>query len=34
LHSLRAVGDILQYYDIDKKIPAFGFGAAIPPLVG
>jgi hypothetical protein len=22
----------LQYYDTDKQIPAFGFGAAIPPM--
>ena len=29
---MRAIGDILQYYDSDKKIPAFGFGAYIPPL--
>jgi len=25
------VGSILQYYDSDKMIPAFGFGATIPP---
>jgi hypothetical protein len=32
LHSLRAIGDILQYYDSDKQIPAFGFGAFIPGM--
>lgn len=31
LKAIRSVGDILQYYDSDKKIPAFGFGACIPP---
>ena len=31
MHSLRAIGEILQYYDSDKKIPAYGFGANIPP---
>ena len=25
------MGNILQYYDSDKKIPTFGFGAAVPP---
>lgn len=25
------MGSILQYYDSDKQIPVFGFGAAIPP---
>jgi len=25
------VGDILQYYDSDKEIPAYGFGASIHP---
>jgi hypothetical protein len=27
---LRAVGGILQYYDSDKSIPAYGFGATFP----
>ncbi|CAG9323477.1 unnamed protein product [Blepharisma stoltei] len=30
-HALKAVGDILQYYDSDKKIPVYGFGAKLPP---
>jgi len=25
------VGNILQYYDSDKQIPTFGFGAQVPP---
>lgn len=29
--AIRAVGDILQYYDSDKRIPVFGFGAKLPP---
>jgi hypothetical protein len=29
---LRAIGEILQYYDSDKKIPAYGFGANIQPV--
>lgn len=31
LSALKSVGKILQYYDSDKKIPCFGFGAAVPP---
>jgi hypothetical protein len=31
LNAIRSVGSILQYYDSDKQIPAFGFGASIPP---
>jgi len=31
LNAIKSVGSILQYYDHDKQIPAFGFGAAIPP---
>lgn len=31
LKAIRSVGDILQYYDSDKKIPTLGFGACIPP---
>ena len=26
------MGEILQYYDTDKKIPVFGFGAKVPPV--
>ena len=29
--AIRAVGDIVQDYDSDKKFPALGFGARIPP---
>ena len=29
LQALRAVGNILQYYDSDKEIPAYGFGAKV-----
>lgn len=31
LQAIRAVGEVLQYYDSDKKIPVFGFGARLPP---
>lgn len=31
LNAIRSVGNILQYYDADKQIPALGFGGAIPP---
>lgn len=31
LNAIKSVGNILQYYDSDKQIPVFGFGAAIPP---
>ena len=27
LQAIQQVGTILQYYDSDKSIPAFGFGA-------
>ena len=30
LHAIRAVGDILQYYDSQKHIPVFGYGATMP----
>ena len=30
LQALKAVGGILQYYDQDKMIPAYGFGAQLP----
>lgn len=33
VEAIRAVGEILIYYDSDKKIPALGFGAKIPPLM-
>ena len=33
LRALRSVGNILQYYDDDKKIPAYGFGANIIPTL-
>ncbi|XP_005994463.1 copine-6 [Latimeria chalumnae] len=31
LKALSAVGEICQDYDSDKRFPAFGFGARIPP---
>nr|XP_045011340.1 copine-6 isoform X2 [Jaculus jaculus] len=31
LQALRTVGGICQDYDSDKRFPAFGFGARIPP---
>ncbi|CAG9334665.1 unnamed protein product [Blepharisma stoltei] len=31
VQAIKAVGDILQYYDSDKRIPAYGFGARLPP---
>lgn len=30
IQALRSVGGILQYYDSDKSIPAYGFGALLP----
>ena len=33
LHAIRAVGDILQYYDSKKHIPVFGYGANLPGSV-
>ena len=32
LQAVQQVGTILQYYDSDKSIPAFGFGAQVPPV--
>jgi hypothetical protein len=32
VRAIEQVGNILQYYDADKQIPAFGFGAEIPPM--
>ena len=29
VQAIRGVGDILQYYDSDKEIPTYGFGANI-----
>lgn len=29
--AIRAVGDILAYYDTDERFPAYGFGAKLPP---
>lgn len=29
--AIRAVGDILAFYDSDERFPAFGFGAKLPP---
>ena len=29
MQAIRAVGDILQYYDSDKEIPTYGFGANV-----
>ena len=34
LKAIRAVGDVLQYYDSDKAIPAYGFGGVVPPTQG
>ena len=31
IQAIRGVGDILQYYDSDKRVPVFGFGAKMPP---
>ncbi|XP_072357645.1 copine-6-like isoform X2 [Scyliorhinus torazame] len=31
LKALTAVGEICQDYDSDKKFPAYGFGARVPP---
>ena len=31
LNAIKSVGNILQYYDSDKQIPVFGFGAIVPP---
>lgn len=33
LQAISSVGDILQYYDKEKQIPALGFGAAISPYL-
>lgn len=31
IQAIKSVGEILQYYDSDKKIPVYGFGAKLPP---
>jgi len=31
IQAITAVGEILQYYDSDKRIPVYGFGAKLPP---
>ena len=31
LQAISSVGKILQYYDSNKKLPVFGFGAKLPP---
>lgn len=31
IQAIRSVGEILQYYDTDKMIPVYGFGAKLPP---
>jgi len=30
LNAIKSVGNILQYYDSDKQVPVFGYGASIP----
>ena len=29
MEAIKAVGEILQYYDSDKAIPTYGFGAQV-----
>jgi len=29
--AIRAVGDVLKYYDYDNQFPVYGFGAKLPP---
>lgn len=29
LNAIKSVGNILQYYDTDKQIPALGYGAVV-----
>jgi len=31
LQAIKSVGSILQYYDSDKQLPVYGFGATVPP---
>lgn len=32
--AILSVGEILNYYDSDKKYPVYGFGAKVPTLNG
>jgi len=32
IKAIKAVGEILQYYDADKAIPLYGFGGVVPPM--
>ena len=32
MKAIKSVGEILQYYDNDHKIPVYGFGAKILPF--
>lgn len=34
MQAIKAVGEILQYYDSDKAIPTYGFGARVLPNSG
>jgi hypothetical protein len=34
IQAIRAVGEILQYYDSDKNIPVYGFGAKLDDYDG
>ena len=34
LKAVKSVGNILQYYDSDKQVPALGYGASIPNQTG
>lgn len=29
--AITAVGSVLEHYDTDRRFPAFGFGASLPP---
>ncbi len=29
--AIKAVGEVIEHYDIDRKFSAFGFGAQVPP---
>jgi len=31
LRALKSIGNILQHYDSDNRIPLYGFGAKMPP---
>ena len=32
IQAIQSVGEILQYYDSDNKIPVYGFGAQLLPF--